>query len=234
MFSRISVKVILIAAVLVVGLLLLNQNVEVDEDDLEGAIDRAGLLGPIVYVVILTLGLTIPFNPVSDILTITVAAIVLDPKVAILATFIVHTIAVTVNYTIGYFYGTRLMDRVLERRDIPLLRRVRDGITVRAIFLLRFALPLTAIGVDWISYLAGAQRLRFSTYFVASMVPWTLMSVIYFSSAALLRETSPFLVLVPAVVLITGASLLLLVLRRRTNILDAPVTESVTEAPTHR
>lgn len=234
LFPKPSLKIVALAALLVVGLLALNSTIDVDQDDLEGAIDRAGILGPTVYAVILTLGLTVPMNPVSDLLTVTVAAVVLDPKVAILTTFVVHAIAVTVNYMVGYRYGTRLMDRLLERRDIPLLRRVRDRITVRAVFILRLALPLTAIGIDWISYLAGAQRLRFSSYFVASMVPWTLMNVIYFSAAAMLRETSPFLVVVPALLLIMGASLLVFVLRQRTNLLGAPEAESVAEAPTHR
>lgn len=224
---RPSKKLVALAALAIAALLMLNMVVEVDQDDLERAIDRAGILGPIAYTVILALGLTIPMNPVSDTLTVTVASIVLDPKVAILATAIAQSIAVTVNYYLGARYGTALIDRMLERRDIAIVRRVRDGITIRAIFLLRFALPLTAIGVDWISYLAGAQRLRFSSYFVASMVPWTTMSVIFFVSAAQLRETSPFLVVLPAVGLIVLASLLVLLLRRHTHILapieDAPV-----------
>ncbi len=214
---------LVLAALIGAALLVLNATIDVDQEDLERAIDRAGLFGPVVYAVILTLGLTIPMNPVSDLLTVTVASIVLDPTAAIGATFIAQSIGVTVNYVVGYRYGTRLLDRMLERRDVPIVRRVRDQITVRAIFLLRFALPLTAIGIDWISYLAGAQRLRFGAYFVASMVPWTLMSVIFFVSASLLRETSPFLVLVPAVALIVLASLLVFVLGHRTNILLAPV-----------
>lgn len=215
------------------ALLVLNMVVEVDQDDLERAIDRAGILGPLAYTVILALGLTIPMNPVSDMLTVTVASIVLDPTEAIIGTAIAQSIAVTVNYYIGARYGSRLIDGMLERRDIAIVRRVRDGITVRAIFLLRFALPLTAIGIDWISYLAGTQRLRFSTYFVASIVPWTTMSIIFFVAAAQLRETSPFLVLVPAIGLIVLASVLVFMLQRHTNILapadDQPVDEEQPE-----
>ncbi|MDA1010469.1 MAG: VTT domain-containing protein [Chloroflexi bacterium] len=235
MLRRPPLKLVALVALVVAAFFALNATIEVDQDDLERAIDRAGLLGPIVYAVILTLGLTVPMNPVSDLLTVTVASVVLDPKAAIVATAIAQSIAVTVNYLVGYRYGTRLLDRVLERREIPLVRRVRDHITVRAIFLLRFALPLTAIGIDWISYLAGAQRLRFGAYFVASTVPWTVMSVIFFVSAALLRETSPFLVLLPAVGLIVLASLLVFILRRHTNILvpshGTPVGAVPSEVP---
>jgi len=239
LFRRPPLKLILLAVLIGVALWVLNSVVEVDQADLERAIDRTGIWGPIAYAVILTLGLTVPMNPVSDLLTVTVAAVLLDPKVAILATGVAHTIAITVNYYIGYLYGARMIDRLLARRDVPLLRRVRDHITVRAIFLLRFALPLTAIGIDWISYLAGIQRLRFVPYFIASMVPWTVMSVIYFTSAALLRETSPFLVLLPAVAIIVVASSLVFVLRRHANLLgprrrEVVVSEVVSESHTLR
>ena len=46
------------------------------------------------------------------------------------------------------------------------------------------------------------------------------MSIVYFTSAGALRDTSPVLVFVPAVIMIAGTSLLVFVLRRR-RIIDA-------------
>jgi hypothetical protein len=41
------------------------------------------------------------------------------------------------------------------------------------------------------------------------------MSIVYFTSAGMLRDTSPALVFVPAVILIAGSTLVVFLLRRR-------------------
>lgn len=202
-------------SLLAAALAWLHWYLDIDQDDLEAVIDRAGILGPMIYGVILVLGLTVPFNPVSDLLTVTVAALVLDPVEAILATFATHLVALTVNYHVAQWAGARLLDRVVDERRSRLIERMRQGLDLRAVFVLRFALPLTAVGIDVVSYLAGMKRLNFPKFLVVSLVPWTVMSVVYFTSAGALREISPALVLLPAVVLIGATGLLVLVLRRR-------------------
>ena len=218
---RIAVVVLLLAGVLAA----LNVFVEVDRDDLERAIDQAGLLGPAAYALILLTGLTVPFNPVSDLLTVTVASILLDPVEAIIATFVAHSSAITVNYLVARRFGAGILNRVAEERRFPLLARAKHQLNLRTVFLLRLALPLTAVGIDVVGYLAGAQRLRFPGYFVASIVPWTVFNVIYFTSAGALRDISPALVLLPAVLLIAGSSLLVYLLRRAERSAGVPESE---------
>ena len=203
------------AFVIVTVWIVLNVFIEVDRDDLERAIDRAGLWAPVAYAAILFLGLTIPFNPVSDLLTITVAAIVLDPVEATLATFVAQACSITVNYLIAARYGGGALERLEAQPTLRFLARLRDNIDLRTVFVLRLALPLTAIGVDFVSYLAGMKRLNFPGYVVVSLAPWTVMSVVYFTTAGILREASPFLVFVPAGIIIAVSSLLVVVLRRR-------------------
>lgn len=198
---------------LVAVLALLNRFVDISQDDMESWIDGAGVLAPITYAVVLFLGLTIPFNPVSDLLTVTVAALLLDPWVAILATFAAQAASISLNYRLARWYGPGIMRR-LKKRNVPLVARIERHITLKTVFLFRFALPLTGIGVDFISYLSGIRRLRFAPFFAATMVPWTLLSVIYFVSAGMLREVSPGLVLVPALILLAVTSLVVLVIRR--------------------
>ncbi len=201
-------------------LFALNWSVDVDREDLEESIARAGIWGPVTYAVILALGLTVPFNPVSDLLTITVAALVLDPAEAILATFVAQAFSVTVSYLIARRIGGGILDRIADRPRLGFLARLRENIDLRTVFMLRLALPLTAIGVDFVSYLAGMRRLNFAGYFAVSLVPWTIMSVVYFTSAGMLRDTSPALVFVPAAILIGGSSALVYLLRRR-RLIDA-------------
>lgn len=205
----------LLGLVLAAILLALHLFLDVSREDLEDAIARSGFWGPAVYAVILALGLTIPFNPVSDLLTVTVAALLLDPSEAIIATLAAHVFAVSVNYAIARQFGSGVLDRVVEQPRFGFLARLRESIDLKSVFVLRFALPLTAIGVDFVSYLAGMKRLNFVGYLVASLVPWTILSVVYFTSAAELRETSPVLVFVPAAILIAGTSAIVYLLRRR-------------------
>lgn len=211
------------ASAIVTIWIVLNVFIEVDRDELETAIDRAGFWAPVAYAAILFLGLTIPFNPVSDLLTITVAAIVLDPVEAILATFVAQACSITVNYVIAARYGGGALELLEAQPRLGFLARLRDNIDLRTVFVLRLALPLTAIGVDFVSYLSGMKRLSFAGYFVVSLAPWTVMSVVYFTTAGILREASPFLVFVPAAIIIAVSSLLVLVLRRR-NVLDDGAT----------
>lgn len=201
-----------IAGLLVV-LALLNRFVDINQDDLESWIDGAGALAPITYAVVLFLGLTVPFNPISDLLTVTVAALLLDPWVAIVATFAAQAASVTLNYVLARRYGPGVMRR-LKERNVPLVARIERHVTLKTVFLFRFALPLTGIGVDFISYLSGMRRLPFAPFFAATMGPWTLLSVIYFVSAGMLREVSPGLVLVPAIILLAVTSLVVIVIRR--------------------
>lgn len=213
---RLGVFLLLVAAALVA----LHVFVDIDRSDLERAIDRAGIWGAVTYAVILALGLSIPFNPVSDLLTVTVAALILDPSEAILTTFAAHSRAIVVNYAVARRFGSGILDRLADQPRLGYLQRLRESIDLKTVFVLRLALPLTAIGVDFVSYLAGMKRLNFVGYYLASIVPWTVMSVVYFTSAGALRDTSPVLVFLPAVLLIAGTSLLVYLLRRR-RIIDA-------------
>ena len=90
-------------------------------------------------------------------------------------------------------------------------------------FALRFVLPLTAIGIDFVSYFSGMRRLGFARFYVASIVPWSAFSVVYFYSTAYLRDRSLLLFLVPALVLILGPSLIALLGRhlRRARAVEA-------------
>ena len=209
------VRLGLFALFLLVLLIAMNVFVDVDRDDLESRIGDAGIWGPVIYAVILGLGLTIPFNPVSDLLTVTVASLVLDPIEAIVATFAAQAFSVTVSYLVALRFGSGLLEKLDDQPRLRFIARLRENIDLRTVFVLRLALPLTAIGVDFVSYLAGMKRLNFLGYFVASMTPWTVMSVVYFTTAGYLRETSPVLVFVPAAIIIGGSSLLVFLLRRR-------------------
>lgn len=207
-------RLIVIAALLLVVVVVAQATLRVSFDDIQDAVDRAGVLAPIVYAIVLFLGLSVPFNPVSDVATVNVAALVFEPEVAIAATIVAQSASLTVNYVVARRYGHVLLRLATGRGRIDVVTRLEQQISYRTVFLTRFLLPLTAIGVDFISYLAGMRRLGFISFFVASIVPWIILDLVYFYSTSYLKDRSILLFFVPAVALIFGPGALLFAWRR--------------------
>ena len=190
------------ALVILVISLLAQRYLDLSQDDLEAAVDSAGTFAPAAYAVVLFLGLSVPFNPVSDLATVTVAALIFDPHVSVAATFVAHTCALSVNYVVARRFGSPVVRLLAGGRAAEVAARLGDRLDARRVFVIRFLLPLTAIGIDVVSYLSGLRRLNFARFFVASIVPWTLISVTFFYTTAFLREQSLVLFFLPAALLI--------------------------------
>ena len=162
-----------------------------------------GILGPLIYMVLLLLGLTIPFNPVSDFLIVNVAALLFPPHVSILCTFIVHSLAITINYKVGMKYGGKMLEKVTSQKHNHIVDKVLEKLSLKMIFLLRFILPTSnVVGVEMISYASGLKKVPFGGFFLASIIPWTILSVLYFYSTYLLRDKSLQLYFLPAILLV--------------------------------
>jgi uncharacterized membrane protein YdjX (TVP38/TMEM64 family) len=187
--------------------------------DIQDFVTSAGIWAPLVYALILFLGLSIPFNPISDSITVSIAALVFPPIVAILMTFVAHTIALTVNYWIAREFGLRILRRLLSKSEVKKIEDLGPRIHPGWIFGFRFLLPLNAIGFDFISYAAGIARMDFKKFFFSSIIPWTILSIAFFSSASLLREVNPGLIFLPIVILVVIPSIYF-ASRRKENIWD--------------
>jgi uncharacterized membrane protein YdjX (TVP38/TMEM64 family) len=207
-------RLIVVGAVLLVVVVALQATLRVSFEDVENAVDSAGVFAPIAYAVVLFLGLSVPFNPVSDVATVNAAALLFEPEVAVAATFVAHTVALTVNYLVAQRYGHVLLRLATGRGRSDLVDRLEQQISYRTVFVTRFMLPLTAIGIDIVSYLAGMRRLGFWSFFIVSIIPWTILSVVYFYSTAYLRDRSFILFFAPAVALVFGPSAVVVGWRR--------------------
>lgn len=207
----------LIALGIALGILLIviQQNVDLSLERLEEIVDSAGILAPLAYAVILFLGLSVPFNPISDLATVNVAALLFDPEVSVAATFLAHTVSLSVNYWVARHLGDRTLRLLSGERAAAFIERFGDRMTYGSVFSLRFALPLTGIGIDIVTYLAALGRLGFIRFYLVSIIPWTLVSLIYFYSTNYLRERSFWLFFLPAAVLLVAPTAFLLWRRRR-------------------
>ena len=199
---RTALRLGALALVIVVVSLLAQRYLDLSQDSIERAVDRAGVFGPAAYAVVLFLGISVPFNPVSDLATVSVAALVFEPRVSIAATFVAQTAALIVNYTVARRFGSRVVRLLAGQRASEVVARVGDRLDARRVFAIRFLLPLTAIGIDVISYLSGLRRLNFARFYVASIIPWTIIGAAFFYSTSVLREQSLVLFFLPAALLI--------------------------------
>lgn len=218
-----SRRLLIGGGLLLIVVVILQSTVRISLEDIEDAVAAAGVFGPIAYAVVLFLGLSVPFNPVSDVATVNVAALVFEPEVSVAATFVAHTVALTVNFILAKRYGHVGIRLITGRGEVGVVNRLSDRMSYRTVFVTRFMLPLTAIGIDIVSYLAGMRGLRFVPFYIASIIPWTVISVVYFYSTAYLKDRSLILFFVPAALLILGPPALLVLWRRIRGDRSAPV-----------
>ena len=190
---------------------ILSHMLQIGISDIQQMVSSFGIYAPIIYSVILLFSLIIPFNPISEFLLINVAVLIFSPQIAILFTFIAHSLALCINYYIGRKFGKRILNAIVEEKNFQYVEKYLRKLTIRNLFIIRFFLPISSIvGADVISYIAGFERLPFVKYFIVSIVPWTIMSIAYFISTSYLSEKSVFLYFIPALVII-GIPILLFI-----------------------
>lgn len=161
-----------------------------------------GVWAPLVYSLILLLGLSVPFNPISDSIVVSIAALVFPSTIAILMTFLAHSLALTINYWASRAWGDDLLRKLLSKNEVEKIQQLGPKIKPWWVFGFRFLLPLNAIGFDFISYAAGISKMDFKGFFLASIIPWSILSVLFFSSAGYLRDINPSLIFLPFFILI--------------------------------
>lgn len=171
--------------------------------DIRGWVLQFGPLAPVAYSVLLFLGLAVPFNPISDFLVVNLAALLFPPSTAVVATFCAHVAALVTNYFVGRRFGMLLLEKYLRPKELIVAKKFMLYLRPRLIFALRFIVPLTSVGVDAVSYIAGSERLKFWKFFLVSIIPWTTINVIYFYSTSYFRQHSIGFFFLPALVLVS-------------------------------
>jgi len=163
---------------------------------MENMVSSYGRIAPIIYGILLFLGIAIPFNPIPDYALVFSASILLPPADSIIATFCAHTLAISVNYIIGQKIGFKAIDIIAKKSEMEMLKQISKKITAKQVFALRWVLPLSAIGVDVVSYASGMAKINFPKYFLASIVPWTIYSLLFFTITGQTRDQSSIYVFI--------------------------------------
>ena len=189
-------------------------NIGIEEVQL--LVQSAGIFAPIVFSLLIFLGLTVPLNPISDFLLINIGVILFPPYVAIICTFIAHSFAIIVNYFIGRKYGKRVIDRAMNEESSKYLDKYLKKLTIKKLFIIRFVVPLATIfGADIVSYVSGMQRLPFVKYFLVSIIPWTILNIIYYTFSSYLINFSIFLYFLPVLLIVVIPLGIIYLVRRK-------------------
>lgn len=170
--------------------------------ELEEIVSSLGIFAPIGYTLLLFLGLSVPFNPISDYLVVNLAAILLPVPVAIASTFVAHTLSLTLNYFIGRKFGWNFISKFTSEKEEKYLEDLVKKINPSQIFFLRFLLPLTAIGVDIVSYAAGISKISFGKFLLVSIIPWTILNILFFIFTKYAISKNALFFFIPGLVLI--------------------------------
>ena len=210
-------RLIVLGVALLFLVVVLQLTVNFSFGEFERTVDDAGIFGPLIFTVVLFLGLTIPFNPVSDLATANVAALLFEPEVSIAGTAAAQSASLVVNYWFARHFGDRTLRLLSGERAAAFVERFGSRMTYRTLFSLRFALPLTGIGIDVVTFLAALGGLGFVRFYFVSIIPWLLIDIIYFYSTSYLKDQSFILFFLPAAILVTAPGAFLLWRNRRRN-----------------
>ncbi len=171
-------------------------------DTLKDLVASFGDFAPVFYSVMLFLGLSVPLNPISDFLVVSLAALIFPPVTAVIATFFAHIMALTTNYWIARRFEHVVLRRITSADETESIEKLSKKIKPSWIFGLRFLLPLTAIGIDIVSYAAGTARINYKKFMLVSLIPWTFYSILFFFSTSLAKQISSKLFFVPAAIIL--------------------------------
>ena len=169
---------------------LLQKTFNFTLEDLESLVSSFGIFAPFVYAVLLTLGLSVPMNPLPDYLLVNLAALSFSPQMAIAATFFAHSAAIIINYYVAKTFGRGILKVIEPAKEFKYFENLAKKVTLKIVFGMRFILPLTATGIDVVSYAAGFAKLPFYKFFLASIIPWSAISIIFFTATSAVKEQS--------------------------------------------
>ncbi len=215
MRKKILVRVIFLSSFALMLTVILRKIFSVDFVQVQAAVASFGIYAPVVYGFIFFLGLTVPFNPISDFLVVNAAVLLFPAYESVIATFISHCFVLVTNYWMARKYGDVILRHLAVRKEADYIEKLIKKLTPGGIFALRFVLPTAhAVGMDLVSYAAGIEKISFGKFFIASIIPWTILNVVYFYSSSYLKQQAFILYALPSVLLIAVPTIVLFLKRR--------------------
>ncbi|HBB64993.1 hypothetical protein A2436_00685 [candidate division WS6 bacterium RIFOXYC1_FULL_33_9] len=183
-----------ISILLLAGLIYIST--KYDSQEIAGLISKAGILAPILYILIQIAGQI--FAPLST-SALFVAGFIMFGKLAILYAIITWLITSITNFYIARKYGKKVLRVLIAEEGITKIEDIASRIDTKRFFILRFS---TFFINDFASYAFGLTNISFVKYYLAtivSMIPWIIIITVIMQSGdtILLTTIKIFLSMIP-------------------------------------
>lgn len=194
---KISFKKILyiLISLLLLALLLYLSSIYSSED-ISTFISKAGILAPLLYILIQLLGQI--FAPLST-SALFVAGFILFGKIAVIYSILVWLISSIINFYLARRYGKRVLKKFIGEEGIIRIEEIANRIDTKKFVLLRIS---TFYISDFASYAFGLTNISFIKYYLAtilSMIPWSIVMILIMGrgESILLTTLKIFLSMIP-------------------------------------
>jgi len=183
-----------ISILLLAGLIYIST--KYDSQEIAGLISKAGILAPILYILIQIAGQI--FAPLST-SALFVAGFIMFGKLAILYAIITWLITSITNFYIARKYGKKVLRVLIAEEGITKIEDIASRIDTKRFFILRLS---TFFINDFASYAFGLTNISFVKYYLAtivSMIPWIIIITVIMQSGdtILLTTIKIFLSMIP-------------------------------------
>lgn len=183
-------------------------------DEVRNWLFSFGPLAPVIYGLLIYTCLVIPFNPISEYALVILASYIFPPHISILSSFIADIFVLITNYYLAKIIGRKILIKLLNQKDYDQTISLAKKINLPLIFSLRFIPSTTAVGIEVVSYAAALANIPFLKFFIWSIIPWTILSITFFTSSKFLQGYHPLLVFLP-VLLLALVPILVVYLQRK-------------------
>ena len=195
--------------------LLVERLFGLSTEDIKNWLLSFGPLAPLVYGILIYLCLVIPFNPLSEYALVIMAAYIFPPYISILSSFVADIFVLITNYYLARAFGWKIIKKLYKKEsDLAQIEGLVKKIDLPLIFALRFIPSTTAIGIEVVSFASALANIPFKKFFLVSIIPWTILSITFFTSTYFLKGLHPLLVFLP-VILWTFVPILVVYLQRK-------------------
>lgn len=189
-------KILYILISLLLFALLIYLSTIYSSEDISAFISKAGILAPLVYIIIQLLGQI--FAPLST-SALFVAGFIMFGKITIIYSIFVWLISSIINFYLARKYGKRVLKRFIGQEGIFKIEEIANRIDTKRFILLRLS---TFYINDFASYAFGLTNISFIKYYLAtilSMIPWSIVMILIMErgESILLTTLKIFLSMIP-------------------------------------
>lgn len=168
--------------------------------DLKSTVTSFGMLGPVLYSLMIFIAILIP--PIPDVPFVAVGAATFNYYTSVIFGLLGYFFAATVNFYISRFLSERLLKYLTTKHDRTQITKFSRYINFKSLVFFRL---VPGISFGLISYAAGFTKVQYRQYILATVLgttPWVLIAFLYINQILDNKEVFSTIGIFSAVILI--------------------------------